>query len=141
MANARFSYTLKASGLQSRIGNNGFTGFFYGDFDDAEALAAAAVFGGLNNGEVVSVSKQILAPTGFGPYPSATANGGSDRARLLFRNDDGHTFQMTLPLMKQSISKSAIEAALEPLILALNNQDGEPIGQLVNIRSSEIVDG
>lgn len=141
MAATRFTATFKVSGTNSTQGKQQNSCFFYMDSAtaDADAETAANVIAGLNNGKLVSVTKQIFSDPAA-PFPSATLNGGSSRARLLFRSATGRVFNMTLPYAKQNKSQEDVETALEPVLAGLLNDTGEAIGDLVNVQSTQIVE-
>jgi len=139
----RYTATFKVSGTNSTQGRQQNSVFFWMDDDttDEDATTAAQSIATLCNGMLTSVTKQIYvdALADVGPYPAATANGGSDRARLLFRNSSRHTEQITIPFLKHTIEKAEIEAVFE--VATFLNRDGEALGQLVNIQQSQVVDG
>jgi hypothetical protein len=125
---------------------SGKTGIFFylaATVADADALVKAQALAALNNGMLTSVSKSIFedADATTGPWPDATANGGSERTRLLFRNDLRQTSQMTLPFRKQNVSKVALEAVLEDAVTPLYNEFGELLGELVSDRGGQVADG
>ena len=123
-------------------GGNQSSIFFYlaDDATDEEAETAAGLLAGLCNGELVSLTKQIFEGDTVGPWPSAADNGGSDRARILCRNSDGETESITLPLLKHTTEKQEIETVLETLANGFQNRQGNPLGQVVNIQQSQVVD-
>lgn len=139
----RFTATFKASGLPSRNQNGPLSVFFFLDDDatDAMALTAAQTIAGLMNGELVSITRQVYASANLnGPYASAQANGGSSAARVTFRDTAGNVDNLNLPLLRDGVSKQAIEAALEAANPPLLNRLGNPLGQVVAIRANQVVD-
>ena len=139
---ARFIATFKASGVpSSQRGQQNGVFFWMPDATlDADVIAAAESIATLMNGMLTSVSKSLFTDplAQSGPWPSASANGGSDRARLLFRNANGETFQMSLPFLRQDKSKVDMEAVFEGA--AFQNDKGGALGQLVSSRAGQIVD-
>lgn len=139
----RVSASYKASGVNSTQGNQRNTVFFY--VEDGAADAAILAFldnvDTLMNGSRTGVSIQIDEGQKNPPYASATANGGSDRATVLLVNDNKHQENVTLPFFRQNKSKADIEAVFEAHAELLVNRDDEPLGQVVNIKLAQIVDG
>lgn len=138
----RYTASFKASGLRSTNGRQQNGTFFWAVDDDAAEIIAARI-ASLSNGTLVGLSKQIMDdPTnGNGPYGDATANGGSDRANILTRDNLGHTQQFNLPFLKHSIEKTEIESIFEATDSVILNRDEVAAGQVVNIQMSQIVDG
>lgn len=145
---ARYQAVLKVSGLNSSSGGrNSNSIFFYLEdgTSDEDAITAATALAGLTNGLLTSVNKQIL-PEVAGPYPPATANGGSDLVRVLARNASGMTENITIPFVKHNVTRQAIEAVLEDAGIGFRNRYDTALvpnllGQVVNLRATQIVDG
>ncbi len=142
MAAKRYTATFKGSGAPTTQGRTNNSVFFYLDdaSTDAAAVLAAQAIAPLMNGELVGVTSQIYAGDVVGPWPSLTDNGGSDRAQCLFRSTTRRTENMTLPFLKHTVEKAEIEAVFEAGGFDFLNSAGEPIGQLVNIRQTQIIE-
>lgn len=138
----RYNATFKASGLPSGAGSkNGFTAFLLFPDDTTEAAALAAIQTNLVphiNGRLTSVTKQIHSDTNTAGLPSATANGGSVNTRVLMRNDDGDTSNISIPLVKKN-SREDLENALEGM--GLVDKDDNPVGAVVYQTYSQLVEG
>jgi hypothetical protein len=139
----RISVSQKASGVQTTNGKQINTAFVHviDGATDAQIIAIGNAIAGLQNGDRTGINVQVDAGQVNGPYAPATANGGSSRAQLLFRNDQGDVETITLPLAKQSVSHQDIEAVLEAHTDVLLNSKGNPLGQLRNVKMTQIVDG
>lgn len=140
MGVVRCSGTMKASGVPSNMKGYAQTFFFYLDDTalDADIITAAQALAGLQNGDLVSVSKQ-LSSSDDGNYASATANGGSSRARITAKDASANLDQITLPFLKQSVSHSDIEAVVEGAT-GFKNRQGNAIGTVVAVRESQVAE-
>lgn len=143
MASFRYGFTFKARGVKSQSGGRQQNTTFLWFEDDASAIAFGAAIAPLSNGTLTGINKQIQGdPTsGNGPYGDATANGGSSVAKVLARSLTRKTQSFVIPFAKDTVTKSAIETAIETAGNAVFNQFDEAIGQVVSVQLNEIVDG
>lgn len=134
----RYTFSIGASGVQNSNGRQNNGAFLY-LADDAAAEAARVALNGLINGRVKSVTKQLFED--LGPYEAATAHGGSDRAQIVCRNAAGAVENVTIPFVRQDVTRQQLEAFLESNVLNFENRSGGELGEVVKVTNVQIIDG